>query len=262
MLVISRRAEQQIVFPHLNIQISILQIRGRLVKLGIDAPDSIQVLRREIVSEGDAATPPGDHKADSSVDDEESHRRRNELNRLQLQLQVIQRRIDRGEVLDAEATLRGLLSGLQTFEQEFTPMGALELPEQSGRPIRVLVVEDCDNERRLMAYLLATHGFDVHVARDGIEAIRHLRMWGSKPDFVLMDMQMPLANGLETLQRIREDEFLCNLKVFAVTASPRTTANEPLARGWDEWFSKPLDIQKLIARLRMDDSASRCNSAT
>ena len=45
MLVISRHAQQQIFFLHLGIKVSILQVRGRLVRLGIDAPESVKVFR-------------------------------------------------------------------------------------------------------------------------------------------------------------------------------------------------------------------------
>jgi len=49
MLVLSRRVKQEIVFPHLDITISVLQVRGRIVKVGIIAPPDIKVLRSEMV---------------------------------------------------------------------------------------------------------------------------------------------------------------------------------------------------------------------
>ncbi len=123
--------------------------------------------------------------------------------------------------------------------------------------IRLLIVEDSDNERNLMAYLLASHGCDVHVARDGAEALEQLRMLGTMPDFVLMDMEMPFSNGLQALHKIREDERLSQLKVFAVTGSPRVVEDEPAGRGWDGWFAKPLDVSKLVKRLRLESLPSQ-----
>lgn len=256
MLVISRHAEQQVVFPHLGITVSILQVRGRLVKLGIDAPESVKVYRQELIDDA------GDQKvvADQEIHADQlrgqDHRRRNELHLLQLRLQSLQRRIDRGEMLDPASTLQWLLGNVASIDREIGSFPTETTPNQASRPLRLLIVEDSDNERRLMAYLLAQHGFDVHVARDGLEALEQLRMWGGlKPDLVLMDMQMPMSNGLETLQRIREDEGLASLRVFAVTASPRQPEFEPVGRGWDGWFQKPVNIEKLIECIQAEASS-------
>ena len=194
-----------------------------------------------------------DAVADTVDSREKEHRRCNELNLLQLRLETIQRRIDRGEVFDPASTLQWLLGNVKSFEQELSISHTACVAAGAGRPLRILIVEDSDNERRLMAYLLAQEGFEVHVARDGVEAIEQLRMWGcSKPDLVLMDMEMPLSNGFETLQRIREDEGLADLRVFAVTGSPRQPQNEPVGRGWDGWFQKPINIGKLIGCIRAE----------
>lgn len=254
MLVLSRRAQQKVVFPHLGISLSVLQVRGRIVKLGIDAPEEVKILRQEVLNEAEDGAEGDTAKAasivKSSEDSELDHRRRNELNILRLRLAVLQEKITRGIALDVEATLRALLADVSEIDRDFAVAPCPVVYE--GRPIRLLVVDDSDNERHLMAYLLASQGFDVHVARDGIEAISLLRLWGTRPDYVLMDINMPLADGLATLSQIREDDSLSSLKVFAVTGSRRNLANEPVGRGWDEWFQKPLDIKALISRLQRD----------
>ena len=271
MLVLSRRANQQVVFPHLDIKVSVLQVRGRIVKIGIEAPDSIKILRNEVLqAEGFeelrnhdvqfAAGQDGGKPTSDSFDDDE-HRRRNQLNLLQLRLEAIQRRIDRGDAVDAESLVAKLFEHASDFDNEIrvnrdTNAQTLDRDER----IRLLIVEDSDNERNLMAYLLASQGFDVHVARDGAEALEQLRMWGTMPDFVLMDMQMPLSNGLQALHNIREDERLSTLKVFAVTGSPRVFEDEPVGRGWDGWFSKPVDVAKLVKRLRLESLQSQIST--
>lgn len=116
---------------------------------------------------------------------------------------------------------------MRAFDQEVGLSRNPGIRGTAGRPLRLLIVEDSDNERRLLACLLAQQGFDVHVARDGAEALEQIRMIGClKPDVVLMDMQMPISNGLETLQRIREDEGLADLKMFTVTGSIRQPEHE------------------------------------
>ncbi len=261
MLVISRHAQQEIVFPHLGIKVSVLQVRGRLVKLGIEAPEAVKIFRQEILDGEELAVAMEQDHAESVDSQSKEHRRRNELNLLQLRLESLQRRIDRGEIVDPESTLEWLLGNVNTFDQEIGLSRNSGFPGTAGRPLRLLIVEDSDNERRLLAYLLAQQGFDVHVARDGAEALEQIRMIGSsRPDVVLMDMQMPMVNGLETLQRIRDDEGLADLKVFAVTGSIRQPEHEPIGRGWDGWFQKPINISKLIECIRAE--TSDCTYAT
>ena len=157
MLVLSRRTKQQIVFPHLGITLSVLQVSGNIVKLGVDAPESIKVLRQEICGEDDSRQTVAErHRGDVSAEISESanHRRRNELNVVQLKLEQLQRRIDRGELLDAEC-MRNLLDHTASIDREFNPAPPTTPVEVDGRPVRLLVVEDCDNERQLMAYVLA-----------------------------------------------------------------------------------------------------------
>ncbi len=262
MLVLSRRSQQQIIFPNLGITLRILQVRGQIVKVGIEAPPEIAILRQEtLASQSDR-----DHDVPvvTGPADESEHRRRNQLNVLQLHLDAIQLRIDRGELPDAKAMIETLVARLNNDNHKVasTPTQAFKtLQEQSANPpLRLLVVEDSDNERSLMTYLLASQGFVVHVARDGAEACERLQYWGTLPDLILMDMQMPMLSGLETLRRIRENERTRDLRVYAVTGSRRRIEDEPVGRGWDRWFAKPLDIKELVQAIR--DDHSHCIQST
>jgi carbon storage regulator CsrA len=242
MLVLSRRAEQQLVFPNLGITVKVLQVRGRLVKIGIEAPQSVKVLRPEACIEGELDSPGSNTDAD--------HKLRNQLHLLQLKIQTLQKKLELGIDVTADSALETLLNETNVLDHHYGPTGTPAMPDESGRAKRLLVVEDCDNERRLMAYLLATHGFDVDVARDGEEALQYLRSGIARPDTILMDMQMPLCDGLETLQQIREDEELKDVRVFAVTGTTRSSEHEPIGRSWDGWFQKPLDVEALLTQLR------------
>lgn len=256
MLVLSRRAEQQIVFPHLGIRINVLQVKGQLVKLGVDAPDSVRVLRNELCTPENAA-PLGQgnldkHPRDKAPELQLDHNLRNELNLLNLKIQSLQRRIDGGEAVDAAAALRSLVDRYAAMDHALDNRTCSPAAGSLGRPTRLLVVDDSDNERQLMAYLLASHGFDVQVAADGLLALDQLQATASLPDFVLMDMQMPFSNGLETLMQIRSNSRLRHLKVFAVTGVKRDPSREPIEHGWDGWFQKPLDVAALVARLEQE----------
>lgn len=114
MLVLSRKAQQQIVFPGLGITLSILQVRGRIVKVGIEAPAEIAVKRREVCVDQDrvdadladrtskSLAASQDDSDDTAVASEAVHRRRNQLNTLQLYVDAIQMRLERDEYVDAK----------------------------------------------------------------------------------------------------------------------------------------------------------------
>lgn len=259
MLILSRRANQEIVFPHLGIQISVLKVQGRLVKLGVEAPDSVSILRKELTeqppSHADTARP------DAADAERLTHRQRNELNLLHLRLEAIQRRLDRGEEINAQWALDSLLDQYATIDHEMADDNESAAHVLGDRPIRLLVVEDCDNERELMAYLLAAQGFDVRSVGDGEQALEQLRTEQPAPDFVLMDMHMPGATGLETLMQIRSDERLERLRVFAVTGMARDLEAEPLSNGWDGWFQKPLDVGALVASLHAASASPQLETA-
>lgn len=249
MLVLSRRVEQGIVFPQLGITLRILQIRGKIAKVAIVAPACIQVLRDEIAAQHERDEDALPAKV-AATDSDQEHLRRNQLNLLQLRVDAIQSRIDHGDVEAAEGMLQSLLKGRFSLHAH-TPKSTTRLsPSSADAPIRLLVVEDSDNERGLMVYLLASQGFVVRVARDGNEAFQQLNSGGSVPDFILMDIQMPLADGAETLRRLRRDPRFASVPVFAVTGSPRRTEEEPATGGWDGWFQKPVDVASLVARIQ------------
>lgn len=229
MLVLSRKTDQEFLFPNLGIKIQVMQIKGRLVKIGIEAPEAITVLRSEIL-------------ADQSID---KHRLRNELNLLQLKIDAIQLRLNRGAEMEAEPVLNQLCDSAGELGQSIAGT-SFATDMDSSDPIRLLVVEDSDNERRLMAFLLASHGFSVYVARDGQEALEQLRAWNWRPQLVLMDMQMPMWDGLSALAEIRMDPQLCEIPVAAVTGVQRSEEYQLDGHGWDAWFSKPLNIPALL----------------
>jgi carbon storage regulator CsrA len=291
MLVLSRRAQQQISFPNLNITLSILQVRGQIVKVGIEAPPEVTIKRQEVLErsveqapselfspdpyadisaipalEGSAllpSSPAPDATSSSDSQDKIEHWRRNQLNTLGLYLDAIQMRLDQGEADSAKEMLNTLISNLNEDNRKFSPIPyqVTQSGVDSTSPVKLLVVEDSDNERGLMTLVLASYGFVVHVARDGAEAHEQLKQWSVLPDVILMDMQMPLFNGLEALLRIREDQRLRDLIVYAVTGSRRVLEDEPSGRSWDRWFAKPIDMQSLVAAINADTEAKRAELA-
>lgn len=244
MLVLSRRADQQILFPNLGMTLHVLQVKGKTVKIGIEAPEDIRVIRPEKWSPAELEALPLDAAA---ID---RHQLRNRLNAVNLGMRLLQKQIAAGMRQPADETMQRVISELRTLDQEVGEARG-ELNSLAGRrEIRLLIVEDDDNERELLAGLLRLHGFAVDTAKDGREAIRFLE-WNDRPDFVLLDMKMPEFDGPYTIQRIRADERLADLRVFAVSGT--SPADMGMPDGWNGWFPKPLDPERLIGAIR--DSA-------
>ncbi|OEZ97851.1 PAS domain S-box protein [Duganella sp. HH101] len=104
---------------------------------------------------------------------------------------------------------------------------------------RILLVEDNTFNQQIALEMLEEVGSSVCLAANGMEALELLRQTAF--DCVLMDVQMPLMDGLETTRRIRADPGLADLRVLAMTA---TATNEDRVRcieaGMDDFISKPI----------------------
>lgn len=248
MLVLSRRPDQQVHFPNIGVSLKVLTVKGRVVKLGIEAPDDIQIVRPEAKGNPAASAP---LKRQSS--DLDHHDLKNRLNNVKLAAAVFERQRELGRDEEADATfdrLVRLLSDLENQLQAKSGKPQAEPPEPQQLPQRLLVVEDDPNERELLAGLLELYGFEVTTCADGAEALAALAR-GPRPDLVLLDMKMPRCNGMELVERIRGTQELADLTLFAVSGSdPVTLGVSAGAQGVDEWFPKPLDPKRLLDVLR------------
>ncbi|MBV5316767.1 MAG: AAA family ATPase [Desulfobulbaceae bacterium] len=114
----------------------------------------------------------------------------------------------------------------------------------------VMVVENDQDNRNLLVRLLQTVGFDVLEAVNGQEALEHFAYF--KPQFIWLDIRMPVMDGMEVIRRIRATEVGKSTKIVALTAAALTEDQEPvLAAGCDELVCKPYhdqDILEVMAR--------------
>ena len=111
---------------------------------------------------------------------------------------------------------------------------------------RVLIVEDNETNMKLFRDVLAATGSRTLEATTGGQAfqlaVEH------EPDLVLMDIQLPDADGAEVLRRLRKDERTRSTAVLALTAQAmRGDRDRFLAVGFDGYLSKPVDVLELIA---------------
>ena len=81
---------------------------------------------------------------------------------------------------------------------------------------RILVVEDQEDNRRILRDLLTSAGFDLIEATTGEEGVRLAEL--NRPDLILMDVQMPVLDGHEATQRIKAQPELRNIPIIVVTS--------------------------------------------
>lgn len=109
---------------------------------------------------------------------------------------------------------------------------------------KILIVEDNAQNRLLMVDILVAHGYEVLEARDGEEGIASARR--DRPDLILLDMQMPVMDGLQAARILKADPQTSAIKILAVTSFAMKGDRERiLAAGVDEYMAKPIDTRQL-----------------
>jgi CheY-like chemotaxis protein len=127
------------------------------------------------------------------------------------------------------------------------PEQVAALPAGSGSPARILVVEDNHVNQKVVTAVLRKRGFSIELANDGQEALSKLEK--SAPfDLVLMDVQMPVLDGLEATRLIRKDARWSHLPIIAMTAHAMNGDKERcLEAGMNGYISKPVHPSLLLS---------------
>jgi len=135
----------------------------------------------------------------------------------------------------------------QAVEAKEKPRHVLRL--QSGQATcRVLIADDIEDNRHLLAQLLAPVGFEIRLATNGAEAIREFEQW--RPHLILMDFRMPVMDGHEAIRRIRATAGGKEPKIIAVTASAMDENRlDLMAIGADDFISKPFREVELFQKI-------------
>lgn len=108
---------------------------------------------------------------------------------------------------------------------------------------KVLIVEDYEDTRNFMKFLLEGYGYCVIEATDGQEAVDCVRE--QFPDLILMDMAMPQMDGLTATRLIRKFDGTAKLPIIAVTAHGESYYRKAIEAGCDDLINKPLDFDTL-----------------
>jgi two-component system alkaline phosphatase synthesis response regulator PhoP/two-component system response regulator VicR len=126
------------------------------------------------------------------------------------------------------------------------------------KPKKILAVDDDQSITLVVQMSLQAEGYEVITARNGREALEMVRE--HQPDMVVMDVMMPIMDGLSALRILKEDEATAELPIIMLTA--RATEADVLSgwlRGADMYMTKPFDPWQLIANVNnifFEDSKS------
>lgn len=117
--------------------------------------------------------------------------------------------------------------------------------------MQALVVDDSRALRRVLGVMLQQLGFQVREAANGSDALAELAR-GPRPDVVLVDWNMPVMNGLEFIQQVRQQAQFRDLPLMMVTTETETERVETaLAAGANEYVMKPFDKSVIADKLQL-----------
>lgn len=115
---------------------------------------------------------------------------------------------------------------------------------------KILLVEDNEMNRDMLARRLQKRGYELIIAVDGQLAVEMTQK--EKPDLVLMDMSLPILDGWEASRRLKGDPATAGIPIIALTAHAMAEDREKaLAAGCNEFETKPVDLTSLLAKMEV-----------
>jgi signal transduction histidine kinase/FixJ family two-component response regulator len=165
---------------------------------------------------------------------------------------------DYAKVMDGKITCTSTLGSGSTFKvrikikegneedikSESNNRVVIRLADNQKIP-KILIAEDNQENRRLLVNILQPIGFEIREAVDGNEAVEISQQW--KPDFIWMDVRMPVMDGLEAARIIKASKHGKQTKIAAISAHVLgTDRNEIFEAGCDDFTGKPFKINELF----------------
>ncbi len=115
---------------------------------------------------------------------------------------------------------------------------------------KILLAEDNELNRDMLLRRLERRGYEVVVATNGEEAIEKVKADG--PDLLLLDISLPVLDGLEVASRIRADPELRTLPILGLSAHAMQGDRErALAAGCDDYDTKPVEMERLVDKIQL-----------
>ena len=127
--------------------------------------------------------------------------------------------------------------------------------------MKILYVEDNDDNVYVVKHRLERLGYTVVVASDGEQGVVLAK--AEQPDLILMDLSLPVVDGWEATRRIKADESTRHIPVLALSAHAMTEDRaQALAAGCDDYDTKPIDLPRLRAKIDALMSRTRASDGS
>jgi two-component system chemotaxis response regulator CheY len=116
-------------------------------------------------------------------------------------------------------------------------------------PKQILIVDDSESIREVLAFIISNAGFEVVIACDGLDAMKYFD--GRSIDLVLTDYHMPNLNGLELIKKVRQIDLYKFIPILVLTTENQVDIiKEARVSGATGWLTKPFNTEKLVQTLR------------
>ena len=115
---------------------------------------------------------------------------------------------------------------------------------------KILLVEDNEDNRDMLARRLTRKGYEVALAVDGGEGVAQAA--ALMPDIILMDMSLPVLDGWEATRQIKADPATQNIPIIALTAHAMAgDRDKAVAAGCNDYDTKPVDLPRLLEKIEV-----------
>lgn len=118
---------------------------------------------------------------------------------------------------------------------------------QSFEHRNILAVDDCTVTLQLLQTALSEEGYNIDTATNGSSALAKIE--ASPPDLVLLDIMMPLMNGIEVTQRIRQNDKLPFICILLLSGCSEANIRKGLEVGANDFIRKPIKFDELMAKI-------------
>ena len=113
---------------------------------------------------------------------------------------------------------------------------------------KLSLVEDNEMNRDMLSRRLIRKGFEISMAVDGAEGVAQAK--AQIPDLILMDISLPVIDGLEATRQIKADEATAKIPIIALTAHAMgEDRDKALAAGCEDYDTKPIDLPRLLGKI-------------
>ncbi len=113
---------------------------------------------------------------------------------------------------------------------------------------KILLVEDNEMNRDMLARRLQRRGYEVIIAEDGERGVSLAA--AERPDLILMDMSLPVMDGWEATRRLKAEPETQTIPVIALTAHALSSDREKaVAAGCDDYDTKPVELERLLVKI-------------